>query len=851
MSKRVIFRIDQGNFEQGFPVTLEIRGENGKLCADEVTETLLPNSKIIASYREWKDAYYLWGKDENCRWWRRQIEVPPNIITQSSINSEQRAREAADKFEKDFKHWLRKSSLEKINWTLSRNVTADEPVSFIVQTANPELQKLPWELWHLLSEEYDNFEVALSSSKKSQETGAMSFPVKILVILGSDENIDIQTDWDILEKTLPGAELKPLRQPGLEELREKLRKEPWDIVFFAGHSATQPDESDAIIWINDQKSLSPQKIKEELRIAVKNGLKLAIFNSCDGLGLARQLEEVKIPHIIVMREPVHDKVAQKFLEHFLTNFAQEGKSLHQAVCKARKKLSDEVEDYSPNASWLPVIFQNPEEPPLFYPRQEQSNQAEKELDQKPKEDRNPKLKIKQVAGWSVGSLAKLSAGIALITLAFAIHKIIDLDKDSTRVSGISLGEEMLSQNTTPEKEAGVKAFADKNYGVAIAKFKASLDKNPNDPEARIYLNNAIAANSKQTIKIAVSIPLGNNQPIAEEILRGVASVQEEVNRNYGINGLPLQVAIANDNNDPNLVRKVASKFVKDPAIFAVVAHNTSVASVAAAPIYKQGKLVMVSPTSFANQLQEPAYVFRMVPQITFFAAQLSKGLGKEILKTKVAVCLDEVSPDQKSFRSEFRYVVSAYGGQIIDIPCTLGKPNFQPMTVVEEIRKNKANILLIAPYVDNLRKTSEIFKAIRENQLPIKLYGSPTLYNDKTMEWGGKAVEGLTLSVPYFPDQKEKDAFRSLWKAELNTWRTTMAGDATRAIATALQQLLLEKNPTRDQLDNILRSANFKVQGVTGEFKFNSNTGEREFLFQKQRSDALIKVENGQFVKLE
>ncbi|HBE36481.1 MAG TPA: hypothetical protein DD990_35635, partial [Cyanobacteria bacterium UBA11368] len=265
----------------------------------------------------------------------------------------------------------------------------------------------------------------------------------------------------------------------------------------------------------------------------------------------------------------------------------------------------------------------------------------------------------------------------------------------------------------------------------------------------------------------------------------------------------------------------------------------------------EGKLIMVSPTSFANQLQEPAYVFRMVPQITFFAAQLSKGLGEEIRNTKVAVCLDEVSPDQKSFRSEFRYVVSAYGGQIIDIPCTLAEPSFNPMTVVEEIRKNKANSLLVAPYVDNLRKASEIFKVVREHQLPVKLYGSPTLYNDKTMEWGGKAVEGLTLSVPYFPDAKEKDAFRSLWKAELNTWRSPLASDATRAIATALQQLLLEHNPTRDKLDNILRSANFKVKGITGEFKFNSSTGEREFLFQKQRSDALFRVENRQFVKSE
>jgi branched-chain amino acid transport system substrate-binding protein len=78
-----------------------------------------------------------------------------------------------------------------------------------------------------------------------------------------------------------------------------------------------------------------------------------------------------------------------------------------------------------------------------------------------------------------------------------------------------------------------------------------------------------------------------------------------------------------------------------------------------------------------------------------------------------------------------------------------------------------------------------------------------------------------------------------------------MAKDTTKAIATGLQQLLQQKNPTRQGLDNILRDSNFKVKGVTGEFKFSSNTGEREFLFQQKRTDALIRVQDGKFVKIE
>jgi branched-chain amino acid transport system substrate-binding protein len=831
MSKRVIFRIDHGDFEQGFPVTLTIT-ENGEVCIREVTGRLAPAPEIIDRYNDWQQAYFSWGQSN--RWWRRTIQIPEQINTNySSGDSEDNPNNYDHQFELALNEWLDRSDLEELKDELLHTVNKKDAVSFIVQTDNQELQRLPWELWRLLKKRYHQPEVAISS-RRAPRKGALRSSVKILVILGSDEKIDIQSDWNILREKLPNDELVLLEKPSADEFRKTLRIQPWDIIFFAGHSSTKAEGNDAGIWLNEQEYLSPHKLIDSLEIAVRNGLKLAIFNSCDGLGLARQLETLQIPHIIVMREPVHDEVAQKFLNGFLTSFA-EGASLHEAVREARDQLRL-IENRSPNASWLPVIFQNPEEPPLFYPLEEPSPEPPKNPETRPK--------IKKLAGWGMGA-------IALATLAFGIYKIIDLGKDSTLSSGISLGEEILSQNSSPEKQAGAKAFGNRNYPAAVANFKASLQKNPNDPEALIYLNNAIAANNKETIKIAVSVPIGINQPIAEEILRGVAAVQEEINRDFGIHGKPLQVVIANDNNDSTSAQEVARKFVKDTAIFAVVGHNSSNASTAAAPIYKDGKLVMISPTSFANQLKEQSYVFRMVPQITFFAAQLSQGLGKAIPNPKVAICVDNVSPDQESFRNEFKYVVSAYKGQHIDLGCNLADPNFNPITVVETIRKNNVNSLMVAPYVNNLPKAMELFKAVRESQLPIKLFGSPTLYNDKTIEWGGEAVEGLTLSVPYFPDEKEKNSFRELWKTELNTWRSPMAKDTTRAIATGLQQLLQQKHPTRQDLDNILRNSNFKVKGVTGGFKFNSNTGEREFLFHKERSDALIRIQDGKVVKIE
>jgi CHASE2 domain-containing sensor protein len=65
--------------------------------------------------------------------------------------------------------------------------------------------------------------------------------------------------------------------------------------------------------------------------------------------------------MIVMREPVPDRVAQEFLHYFLKAFAN-GDSLYLAQRQAREKLQG-LEDKFPCASWLPVICQNPVEVP--------------------------------------------------------------------------------------------------------------------------------------------------------------------------------------------------------------------------------------------------------------------------------------------------------------------------------------------------------------------------------------------------------------------------------------------------------------------------------------------------------
>ncbi|NJQ97654.1 MAG: ABC transporter substrate-binding protein [Hydrococcus sp. CSU_1_8] len=108
--------------------------------------------------------------------------------------------------------------------------------------------------------------------------------------------------------------------------------------------------------------------------------------------------------------------------------------------------------------------------------------------------------------------------------------------------------------------------------------------------------------------------MGSNLNVAKEILRGVAQAQHEINQKGGIGGKLVQVKIANDENSPEIAKQIAKELVRNKKIIAVIGHNSSDASLAAAPIYQEGELVAISPTSVARELSGIGnYIFRTTP----------------------------------------------------------------------------------------------------------------------------------------------------------------------------------------------------------------------------------------------
>ncbi|MEM7061574.1 MAG: CHASE2 domain-containing protein [Cyanobacteria bacterium P01_B01_bin.77] len=362
IGKLVVLKLGPGSFQQGFSAVLQL-GWEGERPALELPGELPPAPDLPGLYQQWQTAY-------------RQMHVPSRLEAQAQVTNVSWVSDCQNSAEMlcdRINHWLAQPPFHPIYSKLLEQLSPTETIRVVLQTQDPILQRLPWHQWDFF-QRYPQAELALSAPLYEQVNApqTLSPTVRILAIFGDATGVDLETDRRLLQ-TLPGVELHLLTTPDRATLNHYLwEQQGWDILFFAGHSSSVG--TTGRMRLNAQDSLSISELKYALTKAVQRGLAIAIFNSCDGLGLARDLADLHIPQILVMREPVPDRVAHEFLKGFLESFSRHT-PLYLSVREARERLQG-LEDEFPCATWLPILCQNlAQQPPSWQSLQGRSLQT--------------------------------------------------------------------------------------------------------------------------------------------------------------------------------------------------------------------------------------------------------------------------------------------------------------------------------------------------------------------------------------------------------------------------------------------------------------------------------------------
>ncbi|MBP0017416.1 MAG: amino acid ABC transporter substrate-binding protein [Cyanobacteria bacterium SBLK] len=398
---------------------------------------------------------------------------------------------------------------------------------------------------------------------------------------------------------------------------------------------------------------------------------------------------------------------------------------------------------------------------------------------------------------------------------------------------LSSGETMLiSELMTPEKEKAAAAIAQGNYSKAIQELEATLTSQKNDPEALIYLNNT-RIGEEESYTIVVSMPIGSSVNAAKEMLRGVAQAQDEIHREGGINGTGLKVLIANDDNDAETAKNMAAEFANNSEILGVIGHFGSGTTIAAAEIYQQAGLPMISPTSTSVALSRAGnYIFRTVPSDRFAGSALAKYQLDALNLTKAAVFFNSESNYSQSLKEVFTTDLFGQGGEVVG-EYDFSAADFDAGRMVREASDRGAEVLMLAANSAVLEEMLEVV-AVNEGNFP--LLAGDSAYKPDILERGGKEAIGMVLAVPWHilgnPEAEFPKTSQQLWGGAVN-WRTAMAYDATQAFIAALKQ-----NPTREGIQATFANPQFSAEGATGEIRFLPS-GDRNQAVQ------LVEVEEG------
>ncbi|MDX2229920.1 MAG: CHASE2 domain-containing protein [Leptolyngbyaceae cyanobacterium bins.349] len=343
----------------------------------------LPFPSILKThYKRWQSAYidFYKSKEFQASTLRARVDVSGTMAT-PEIDWRARLAQAEAELTSEFHHWLSSAELIKIRKEIASggqptNNEANpltQSIDVFLTCDSLELERLPWETWEIGTEfAASSIRLVRTPANIEAETGQRKRQgkMRILAILGDETGLNFQQEREALKDLKPLADITFIgwqKDKATDHLLEDIQQaianpNGWDLLFFAGHS-NETNVTGGELTIAPNQSVLVSEIAPQLLLAKQHGLQFAIFNSCRGLSIANSLISLGLGQVAVMREPIHNRVAQEFLIRFLRQMAtyQDVQDTLRLTCQSFKL--DKNLTY-PSAYLVPSLFRHPDSDPF-------------------------------------------------------------------------------------------------------------------------------------------------------------------------------------------------------------------------------------------------------------------------------------------------------------------------------------------------------------------------------------------------------------------------------------------------------------------------------------------------------
>jgi branched-chain amino acid transport system substrate-binding protein len=271
---------------------------------------------------------------------------------------------------------------------------------------------------------------------------------------------------------------------------------------------------------------------------------------------------------------------------------------------------------------------------------------------------------------------------------------------------------------------------------------------------------AMSVSVRAEILIATAGPLkGQYAALGEQLRQGVSRAVADINAAGGINGEQLALEVADDSCDPRQAMTVANDLVAKGVKF-VAGHYCSGSSIAAAKIYADAGIIMISPSSTSPKLTDGGSwnVHRVCGRDDGQGAFAGRAIAKAYAGKNIAI-LDDTSAYGAGLATMFKSALNGAGvTEKVRESYKAGANDYNDL--VQKMLSANVDIIYLGGYAF---EAGTIIRQMRDFASSAVLVGGDALLVEQFWATSGTSGEG-TL-VTFAPDAQKLNSARTVVEA--------------------------------------------------------------------------------------
>jgi branched-chain amino acid transport system substrate-binding protein len=285
---------------------------------------------------------------------------------------------------------------------------------------------------------------------------------------------------------------------------------------------------------------------------------------------------------------------------------------------------------------------------------------------------------------------------------------------------------------------------------------------------------------------------------------------------------------------------LANQAIKRDKVVLSFGPNTSADSIAAGPVFNDGKTPMYALATMPAVLETGPWAFKAQSAATEQLPLVSKYVLEKTSARKVAIVYDRTNDGMIDHKNLFRDPFKAGGGVIVsEEGLASNETNFLPL--VTKILSQNVDAVFMSLYAE---QAGNLMVQLRQAGLPasVRFFGNTSMASPRVVAIAGKAAEGAVAVSEFIAGQERNKAFEAAYKARYNvdadSWAAigySMGLVGVRAIKDA------GPNPTPEKVrEAFMKLRNVPVPVGSGSYSLNDRN--------PSYGAVIVQVKDGKFV---